>query len=241
MPSLDDEIVLKIFSRYPWDRVDVWEKVFSLFQRVLDGLPVKLDTRDPPRRKFKDFSLEENAAYLCDFGAGESSRTVFGSYPKHLCSFSVSLYRDAPDFNHSLSIYLPRSAAEQAEALFNALIESLSPFYAYADYQSTIAGKRRADHFAVSFDQELVGVFWLTWFCSTYVRHFGASVFDSLNTSKRAGDGGGVTLKLSDSPGDVPPELRQHIEEVLGKDAFVDPTSTKLKPVGKFVPSYDQF
>ena len=241
MPDERDEIVLQFFSRTPWDAPQLWERTLVILGDVLNGMPLKLDANDPLKRNFKDYSLNENAVYICDFGLKETSRTIFGRYPKKKCYFSSVICKASSGNNNALSIYLPNSAIETAESLFNRLLEVLSPIYAYADFQTNISKKKRADFFAVNLEEELVGVFWLTFFCSTYVNHFGASKFTLLNNIGLVTSSHGIVAKLADSPESAGINLRQSVEEAIGKLSFVDPQSILHKPIGEYVPSYDKF
>ncbi len=241
MTDSNEEIVLQFFSRTPWDISTLWEKFLVVLGDELNEMPSKLDANDPLKRNFSDYSLKENAKYICAYGEQESSRTIFGSCPKSECSFSILLCKIASGRNNSLSIYLSQSAGEFAEKLFFRLLDVLSPIYAYCDFQSKISAKKRADCFAVNLEEELLGVFWLTYFCNTYVNHFGHSKFMSLNNVDLSKGSNGVTLRLAGTPKSIGPNLRQLTEETIGKLSFVDPQSTLHKPIGRHVPSYDTF
>ena len=236
-----DEIVIQFFSRSPWDAPALWSQFYSILNVTVGEFPSRLDTNDPLRRQFNDYSLKENSEYTCQFGPKEMSRVMFGSYPKNKCHFSLHIYKSLSSHTSSLNLYLPSSKNELAEELFNQLSILLEPIYAYSYYQRHVSAKKRADFFAVDMEQELVGVFWLTFFCKTYVNYFGRDKFQYSNGVEASESDKGIIIKLSDSPITVEPDTRTLIEEIIGKNSFVDPKSTLLKPKGKYVPSYDMF
>ena len=236
-----NELVLQFFSRASWDQPGLWKKTLTVIEKTLNDVPTKLDDKDPLRRNYGDYSLDENANFITSFGSKETSRWIFGNYRKKGISFSVQITKSLCDRNHSLNLHLPASETELAESLFFQLLNVLDPIYAYSDFQSEISAKRRVDFFAVDLQQELVGVFWLTFFCSTYVNHFGLSSFNNMADIEAKIGSDGIMFKLGGSPVDLSPSVRRTTEEAIGSLSFVDPQSSLLKPIGKHVPSYDKF
>jgi hypothetical protein len=147
--------------------------------------------------------------------------------------------KDNSGYN-SLNIYLLENEFEAGNEIFESLLNILSPFYAYCDLQSNISAKKRPDFFAVNLEEELVGVFWLTFFSKLHVSHFGESKFNTLGDIQTKAINGGVQLCLDTTPLTENLKIRRETEELIDKQAFVDPQSSLNKPIGRYVPSYDK-
>ena len=212
-----------------------------MLQDALNEVPRKLDDIDPLRRNYEDHSLEDNAKFIVSFGSKETSRNIFGKYKKSKASFSIRIVNRPEETTNSFNLYLPATETQFAEKIFPQILDTLNPMYAYADFQSRISAKRRADFFAVNFEQELPGVFWITFFCGTYVRYFDLTTFRGPAEVEMNDRSDGIALKLGKSPDELGPDIRRAAENLIGELSFVDPQSTTLKPIGKYVPSYDKF
>ena len=113
----------------------------------------------------------------------------------------------------------------------------MQPFYSISDDIIYIKSKSRET--AVNIERELLCVFWLTHFNNQYTDFFGRQKFDEL-----AGVGfasrNGVTLKLGNSPAEVPHERRVTCEHLLGYSSFVDPRDHSLKSPGRYALTFTE-
>lgn len=228
--------LLNLFDR------SLWIKLFIELERVFDQKLTHLDVNDPMRKKVTD--LEAAADYICAIGEEESSRKVFGKFGKSKIELSISIFKEATLFPNSLSIYFPEKVSVDQEGLCilrNAFEEgnrSLKPFYSICDSMDTIASKRKATGYAVDLQAELIGTFWLTYFNKAYVDYFGESKFQEV-PSRQIEELDGSMVDLGESPLAVTLP-RNQIEELLGKESFVDPSLGYDKPVGKNALRFDQ-
>lgn len=221
---------------------NMWKNFLGDIETRLGTGLSHLDTNDPVRRKVD--SLDEAADYACAIGPKEESRWLFGKFGKTRISIMAHLHRDPSAWENSVSLSFPARLLDKEEGLdtivdiFKIGCHALSPFYAYADFIEQIATKCRLDGAAVSTRRELVGIFWLTFLCEKYVKFFGDEKIKMLPVGSTTDKG--VIIRLAHSPSSPQFEMTGlEAEKLLGADAFVDPNSSRQKPVGKYVLSYE--
>jgi len=228
--------LLNLFDR------GLWVKLISELERIFRHKLSHLDVNDPMRKKVSD--LETASDYICSIGEQESSRKIFGKFGKSKIEISISIFREATLFPNSLSIHFPEKVASNQEGLFmlrNAFDESnrcLKPFYSICDSMDTIAAKRKSTGYAVDLQAELIGAFWLTYFNKAYVDYFEESKFQEIPSRQIEGLDGSI-VELGESPFSVN-VARDHVEALLGKESFVDPSLGFDKPIGKNALRFDQ-
>jgi len=228
--------LLNLFDR------TVWGKLISELERIFGHRLSHLDVNDPIRNKVSD--LETASAYICSIGEREASRIIFGKFGKSRIEISISLFRNTTSLPNSLSIYFPEKVTSNQEGLFmlrNAFKESnrcLKPFYSFCDSMDIIATKRKSTGYAVDLQAELVGVFWLTYFNKQYVDYFGACKFQKIPSCQIEGLDG-IMVDLGESPFSVN-VAREYVENLLGKESFVEPSLGFDKPIGKTALRFEQ-
>jgi hypothetical protein len=241
MSQLPREIWISHDSVEPWDEAGQWAQYFERAQQILGAPMTHLDDKDPVRRKVVD--LVEASSFICDFKAREDSRLLFGKF-KGGVSFSIQLYRNLGGFCNTLKWYIPCLFIETSgnepklRDLFDLGNRSLKPFYAFADDLSYIVSKKKSSG-AVNIERELLGIFWLTYFNSSYVQFFGKEKFNDLQGILYGSDGS-ITIALGYSPDLVTAELREQLAIKLGRQSFVDPKDVLSKPLGRFVLTFQQ-
>jgi hypothetical protein len=225
------------FSVKNWRDEAMWLSYFNAAQSVLKSPLTHLDTADPIRRRVE--SLDDAAAFASAFKERETSRWLFGKFSKIKFNFQIHYYRTKDEMasSNKLIWYIPGDVIENdegrrfAETLFETGNRILQPFYSISDDIIYIKSKSRDK--AVNIEQELLGVFWLTYFNTQYTDFFGREKFDEL-AAVGFEPTNGVTLKLGDSPAKVPQERRMTCERLLGYSSFVDPRDHSLKPPGRY-------
>lgn len=241
------ECWIDILGVTPWVDPKVWVEFYSLAEEILSAKLTSLDTNDPPRRKIKRAEFEQTGEFTTNFGFNEQSRWIFGRYKVAKVEMTLQHYKsprlDERDFPNSLTLYFPDGycesdeGAERIERMFTLSNRLLNPFYSFAELRNIIA-KKKKPYGAVNIQEELLGVFWLTFFNNKYVEYFGR---DKLGGVPQASfDSHGVILKLSKKPTDCNEIERKQLENLLGKESFVDPKVTISKPVGQSVLSFAQ-
>lgn len=231
------------YSAREWSDEAVWEKYFRRVEDVFGARLGKIGTSDPPKRKAG--SPAEVAAFVSDFGKRDESRWIFGSLDAAGIEFSTHHFRDRPKgFANSLNwhfastVFDNAAGVETVAKLFEASNELLAPFYSICDLNDRIAAKKRTSG-AVNLQAELIGVFWLTFFDSAYIRFFGREKFEVIR-SARFEHFGGVTLRLGASPTTYDERLRGEIEGILGPESFVDTRDLMGKPAGRHALTFER-
>ena len=243
-----NEIWIKHYSVCPWSDPTMWSSYLARSQEVLGEPLSRLDQNDPARRRATSF--DEDARFICDFGPGEQWRWIFGRVGKPGIRLLIRHCRDFRDFGGShneVGWSVPAKTCETPEglamigSLFALGNEMLNPYYSYSERMGVMARmtEQRGNKGAVSSEQELLGVFWLTFFSSRYIEYFGRERVDELPMAAHHSPGG-VTLKAAESPFDDTERERETTMSVLGRKSFVDVTSEEYKPKGKYALTFEQ-
>jgi hypothetical protein len=241
------ECWIKIFAVTPWVDANVWVEFHSKAEEILSAKLTNLDTNDPPRRKIKRAEFKLTGIFTTDFGIDDQVRWIFGRYKDVKVEMTLQHYKTLRsgifDFPNSLTLYFPdgfsesEKGLEKIEHMFNLGNKLLNPFYSFADLQYIIT-KKRKPYGAVNIQEELLGIFWLTFFNNKYIEYFG---HDKLAQMPNAFFGShGFTLKLSKGPNYSSEFERKQLENILGSASFVDPKEPVSKPIGQSVLSFEQ-
>ena len=237
-----NEIRMSFYSLSNLFDSNLWVNLFSELERIFDQQLSHLDDDDPIRKKVSD--LETAAEFICLIGEQESSRKIFGKFGKSKIEISFSIYKETTRFTNSLNIYFPENVAGNQEGLsmlksaFEECNRCLKPFYSICDSMDTVATKKKATRSAVNLQAELIGIFWLSYFSKAYVDYFGHPKFQTIPGRQIEGLDGRM-VELGESPFAVN-VARDHVEALLGKESFVDPSLGFDKPSGKNALMYDQ-
>ncbi len=223
-----------------WNSAHLWENVFSDAEAALGAQMTHLDHRDPIRRRVQPGTIAEQGRFACTFRPNDGNLDLFGRFRSLDIEFSIHYKEKKREWPQVFFWTVPCSfhSFQCIVELFRLGIARLSPFYAYADTSSWVAGRSRADRRSIDPRCELRGVAWLTYFSPQYREFFGDAKFRSLSCAT-FDRGQGVTLQLGSKPQDVNLAEKLRIQEFLGTNSFVDPTSLEVKPVGKYVLTYE--
>lgn len=247
VPALPpDELRLAHYSCVNWSESMRWIDYFAKVEDLLGAPITHLDKNDPVRRKVKPGKMREAAEYLVAFGREEKSRWVFGRMESLGIEFSVQHYRENSVWANCVEWYFePQPATapvslEVIEKLFEIGNTALTPFYAYVDTRQELLGKKKSSG-GIDLQEELTGVFWLTYFCSAYVRFIGEVKFHQLRDelkSRLTTNTHGLTVKLGDDPNLISQDARRFAESILSPMLFVDPKRDTFKRAGQFALSF---
>lgn len=240
-----NQIWIKHYSVCPWSDPAMWSSYLARAQEVLGKPLTRLDQNDPARRKATSF--DEDARFICDFGPKEQSRWIFGSVGKPGISLLIRHHRDYGGRDNEVGWSVPAETCEtpaglaMIESLFALGNEMLNPYYSYAERMDVMARmtEQRGNKGAVDSEQELLGVFWLTFLSNRYVEYFGREKFDELPIDT-CHSPHGVTLKATGSPFDDSEQARDAAMSVLGRKSFVDVMSEEYKPKGRYALTFEQ-
>jgi hypothetical protein len=231
-----------------WLELERWVEYFARVQEILGAPITHLDENDPIRRRFDNKLLLENAQYVVGFGEQEDSRTLFGEFTTIGVDFSLHLYRNDPRWDNCIDWHFPESYLDAPskclaiERMFDCGNHLLETFYGYADTCEVHSKKswRKKEFGAVDFQEELLGIYWLTYFNDRYVEFFNREKLMGLeNLAVRLN--GGVTLRLAETPSAVPDGLRQEIENALGPKSFVAwQRDITIKRAGQYALTFEQ-
>lgn len=236
------ELWISHHSIEDWSEPSRWSDYLERAQEILGAKLTRLDENDPVKRQVS--SLADAGAFICTFKQREDSRWIFGKLEHTGIGFSVQHFRNIGRYAHTLRWHVPVSflekpfALHRARELFAVGNQSLAPFYAYSDEVSCIAAKKKPSG-AVDIQAELLGMFWLTHFNSSYVDFFGRKTFDNFHSLETHSDGS-ITVVLGEQPSTVSTELRLRAESLLGKQSFVDPSEILFKEPGRFALTFQQ-
>jgi len=240
-----NQIWMKHYSVCPWSDLAMWSSYLARAQEVL-GEPLKrLDENDPARRKAT--SCDEDARFICNFSPKKQSRWIFGRVGKPSISLLIRHHQDGGGWDNEVGWSVPAKKLESPgglamiESLFAFGNEMLNPYYSYAERMDVMARmtEQRGNKGAVDSEQELLGVFWLTFFSNRYVEYFGRERFDGLPMATRHSPRG-VTLKATESPFDNSEHERETTMSALGRKSFVDVSSEEYKTKGKYALTFEQ-
>lgn len=226
------KIVIMHHSVHDWTNPDMWDRYLRAIETILDDRIVRLDERDPIRRKAD--TLAGEGSYIGTIPERLSDRQVWGRFDKTKTLLSIDHYRDNRDYfgrwatNHSYISISRSSVAAQigatGPALFAAGNELLKPFYSSMDISEIANGGRFMNGFNPA--RELPGVYWLTYFGPAYVDFFGKDRLLQLPEATEDA-AGGITLRLSERPSEIRSPRGPEIEEFLGEMSFARHGQTK--------------
>jgi hypothetical protein len=123
--------------------------------------------------------------------------------------------------------------------LFDAGNHALRPFYAISDTEANVNTKAKKSGYGVDYQEELSGVFWLTYFNNHYCDFFGHETLAAISEAEFP-PRGGVRLQLGKSPFTYRQTRRLQIERKLGSASFVDSKSRREKERGDAVLTFAQ-
>jgi hypothetical protein len=247
MNSNDYDLELR-FSHYScanWRDPNRWSTYFERVQEILGAEITHLDEDDPVRRKMTD----PNSAgeFVTRFGEEEDDRWIFSEIKSLGMGFTIWYFRNRPDQYNSINWHGPPEMFDdpirlkQICELFDCGNSLLDTFYSYADTREVQVSKKwRKEFGGVNFQDELLGVYWLTYFNERYVEFFGREKFQELkNVAVKLN--GGATLRLAETPSAVPEGLREEIEQYLGPKSFVAwQRDITIKRPGQYALTFEQ-
>jgi hypothetical protein len=246
MNSEDDtELWMSHYSCASWITADRWIRYFKRVQEILDAPITHLDEDDPVRRKVTE--LADAADFVTRFGEKEDSRWLFGEMRSINVNFSMWFFRDAPERMNSINWHGPAemfddpTRVNQICDLFDCGNRFLDAFYGYADTREVQSRKSwRKEFGAVDLQDELHGVYWLTYFNDRYVEFFGRKKLMGLENAT-VNSNSGATLRLAETPVAVPEGLREKVENALGPKSFVAPQrDITIKRPGQYALTFEQ-
>lgn len=231
-----------------WRDKDLWIEFFSKAQEILGYSLTYLDENDPIRRKVDKHKFQEISDYIIDFDDKSNSRELFGkangnNISLHIYHTNKLLENGFPnsfDWYISEKIISTEEGIQKIKSLFDLGNELLSPFYSYSDFIDEAIKKKRKPNGAVSLQEELVGMFWLTYFNYKYVNFYSEEKIHSVAAYKNTKDDGNVTIQLTETPFSCSDEIRLNSEMKIGSQYFVDPSVYERKPEGKFAIKYSE-
>ena len=232
------------FACGAWSECDRWSHYFDRAQGLLEANITHLDQNDPVRRRVKTGTSSDLANYVTALGKRENDRWVFGRIESLKVEFSIRHHREVRNWPHSISWYFPPQFQESPGCidrlcqLFDLGNTAIEPFYGYADTKDRISAKKKPSG-SVDIQAELLGVFWLTYFDSHYVNFFGTEKINGLKSSHVKIDGG-ATLRLGETPSQVPLGLQDDLQAILGQNTFVEPGDAFRKRPGQYALTFDQ-
>ncbi len=232
-------------SIHLWHDPSTWAQYFLRVQELLGAPLTHLDVNDPIRRRVT--TLDDAGRLVCAFERNENARWLFGEFRDVGVELSIQHYRKIEKWHNMLNWYVPVDYScaagrwESLRGLFALGSEILRPFYACADWQKIFASLavRKQTFGALNVEAELLGVFWLTYFCPAYVEFFGRGRFGAVPGSRLAADGS-MLVTLGADPDSVTPEDRENAAARLGRKSFVDLSDLVPKRAGEHALTFQQ-
>jgi hypothetical protein len=235
------ETWIQAFTVKPWMNSNSWFDFFSKTEAILTAKLSSLDTNDPPKRNINKLNFESIGEFITNFGLNEDARWIFGRFKNANIDIMIHHHKNIRssegDLPNSISFFFPEgycdteSGLRCVDLMFDLINNILKPFYSFADWRDAIVKKKKIQG-AVNIQEELIGIFWLTFFNDKYMEFFGR---DKLALIHGFSNTAGFKLKLAESPSTVTSKKREEIEMALGKESFVDPTNTQIKALGMTV------
>lgn len=244
--NYDRKLWLDHCSCADWCDPNRWSTYFERAQDILGAEITHLDEDDPVRRKVTD--LKSAGEFVTRFGVNEDSRWIFGRIKSLDIRFTIWYFRNEMNRANSIDWHGPSEMFDdpirvnQICELFDCGNSLLDTFYSYADIGEVHSKKswRKRVFGAVSLEDELLGVYWLTYFNERYVEFFGREKFTALENVAVKFDGG-ATLRLGDTPLTVPEGLREKVENHLGSKSFVAwQRDITIKRPGQYALTFEQ-
>lgn len=238
------ELSIKCYSLANWLNPTIWDRFLERLDAVGGCRLIKLDERDPVRRKVE--SWKGQADYLVNFGEKETYKMVFGIFADKIGDCSLTIHRNPVEWwnNLALSVNVEKLATcRQVDpiAIFQLCLEGLDPFWAHIDSPDAMKSYRASPGGGtVSFNRELPPIMWKTFLGDVYLDYFKQRLGESMVECESICGGGIVTL--APLINEVTTELRVNMVEKLGRECFAPFKTTPEdrlihKAVGQYVPT----
>lgn len=228
-----NEIQMSFYTTYNLSDYDVWAKFISFMEINFEAQISHIDSADPPKRKA--LCADDAANYISsEIKLGKSNR-FFGKFGKSRINIQISAFQPIDSFPNEVSIFFPSSAISRLDGQrgivrgFEEGVSSFKPFYAICDQIMRIYEKRKPSGLSADLRAELLGVFWITYFDSNYVRFIGEDKFSKIHHGRKNLEGG-VMILIDDF--NAVSSFGASIEKLLGTDHFVDTASYSEKQPG---------
>lgn len=242
--ELNDFVMIFCVHKHLKRNLRIWE---ILFEKIVELSVVDfthIDTNDPLRNKVA--SAKEASNYFSHLLPIKHDLWVFGKIgkPKKI-DLMINLSNNEgenafPDYIHLSFSRLDINKEKDILYLNNIFIEIskiIKPFYAICDLSKYISQKKNEKGGSVNIQEELIGVFWLTFFNNKYsefleIREKGIDdcIIEELD---------GNLIKLGETPLNLI-LYRAEAEEKIGKIFFVDPKFILNKSIGKYALSFKE-
>lgn len=222
-----------------------WARWLKQIEKITGLQLERLDTRDPLRRKVTAGTWDEQGEFMTSFQPRHNSRWIFGRFSDPRVRVRIVLYRDRPDYCDTVAwtvepdAFPPDQLADRLVRLFDCGNRVLRSFFAIADTEENFATKSKESGYGVDLQEELSGVFWLTYFNRKYCEFFGRDTLAGIREAEFL-PLGGVRIQLGASPLKYRHARRLQIERKLGPESFVNPRSRREKEQGAAVLTYTQ-
>lgn len=228
-----NEVQMSFYTTDNLSDYDVLAKFISFMEINFKAQISHIDSADPPKRKA--LCADDAANYISSaIKLGKANR-FFGKFGKSGIHIQISAFQPIDSFPNEVSIFFPSSSVSRIDGQrrvvrgFEEGISSFKPFYAICDHIMRIYEKRKPSGLSVDLRAELLGVFWITYFDSNYVRFIGEDKFSEIKYGRKTLDGG-VMILIDDF--NAASSFGASIERLLGTDHFVDTASYSEKQPG---------
>ncbi|MDV2438997.1 hypothetical protein QR665_05785 [Acinetobacter gerneri] len=222
-----------------FDKREMWKAFFTNLENIFDLKISHIDKNDPIRNKVKN--LDEVADYISVFGGEDTLNILFAKSKKYglfvllrlkAAKSTVVNGYDAVYISFNEDFIKQKENLEKVYLFFKESISLIKPFYAVCDDTINIKAKKKSNGFPVNYEEELPGIFWLTYFNKKYSEFFDLKnkniPFEAVeNTS-------GAILRLGESPHHIVYD-RFEAEKELGSKSFVELDAILNKSFGKYV------
>lgn len=222
-------ISMEFHSVASWTSSTLWDGLISNTEDILnDSFVIENDDSGVPYFEKPDRNCVGD--FIIDFNGLENTRRINGKFEISGCKLEVQVAPPGTileNRNQYFKLTIPERAGDdfskdKISELFRLIVQILWPFYAYADFEEIVEDKRlwSDSPSGWNFDTELAGVYWLTYFCRSYVEYFSKARFNKFRIVT-AEPTNGFTVMLGDSPSEVSLEMRRASEVKLGELSFV--------------------
>lgn len=223
-----------------FDKREIWKAFFTNLENIFDLKISHIDKNDPIRNKVKN--LDEVVDYIGIFGGEEDTLNIlFAKSKKYDLFVLLELNKAKSTVGNGFDmVYISfheefikqKENVEKVYLFFKESISVIKPFYAVCDDTINIKVKKKNNGFPVNYEEELPGIFWLTYFNEKY-----SDFFDLKNKNipfEVVENTSGTILRLGESPHHIVYD-RFEAEKELGTKSFVELDAILNKPFGKYV------